>query len=318
MKDDPKEIAKNLLLGNRFALSKAITLVESKNVQDEQKAEEILKEILPYTGKSQRIGITGVPGVGKSTFIDYLGNQYLEKGKKVAVLAIDPSSEFSKGSILGDKTRMNRLAHAENAFIRPTASSGELGGVTESTYNTTLLCEAAGYEIIFIETVGVGQSEVIVKTIVDYLLLLMLPGAGDELQGIKKGIIEIANLVVINKSETEESKQSLLAKGFYENALHLQGKDHVPVKLCSSISGQGMPEIEEEINAFFKTHPTEVLLERKIKEKSIFLHSLEKKWKEKLFNSPYFQNHIEALFSALSANKKTKSELIKDFIDQIK
>ena len=194
----PGEYAQGILAGNRTILSKAITLIESSLAAHQLIAQEVIALCLPYAGKSVRIGITGVPGVGKSTFIETLGIKLTQTGHKLAVLAIDPSSTRSKGSILGDKTRMEALSVDPNAFIRPSPSSGSLGGVARKTRETIVLCEAAGFDTIFVETVGVGQSEVAVYAMVDFFLLLMLAGAGDELQGIKRGIMEMADAIIIN------------------------------------------------------------------------------------------------------------------------
>ena len=191
----------DLLDGNRRALAKAITLVESTLDPHREEAQSILEQVLPHSGKSIRIGITGVPGVGKSTFIEAFGLYLIEQGKRVAVLAVDPSSPIAGGSILGDKTRMEDLSRKEEAFIRPTPASGALGGVAQKTRETMLLCEAAGYDVILVETVGVGQSEYQVSAMVDFFMVLMLPGGGDELQGIKKGIMELADALVINKAD---------------------------------------------------------------------------------------------------------------------
>ena len=208
--------------GNRAILSKAITLIESSNSKHQSIAEELIELCLPFSGNSVRIGITGVPGVGKSTFIEALGSYLIaEKAKKVAVLAIDPSSKKNHGSILGDKTRMNKLSVNDKAFIRPSPSSGTLGGVAKATRETTILCEAAGYDTILIETVGVGQSEIEVKSMVDFFLLLMLAGAGDELQGIKRGIMEIADAVIINKADNDNLHNAKMAVREYKNAMHL-------------------------------------------------------------------------------------------------
>lgn len=216
------EIVDGILAGDITILSLAITLVESSRSEDKQLAHQIIDQCLPYSGDSQRIGITGVPGVGKSTFIESFGKYLIqEKGKKVAVLAVDPSSNKNKGSILGDKTRMEMLSNLKNAFIRPSPSMGSLGGVSKATRETIILCEAAGFDYILIETVGVGQSEVEVKSMVDFFLLLMLAGAGDELQGIKRGIMEMADLLVINKAEGDNLKKARLARTEYKNALHL-------------------------------------------------------------------------------------------------
>ncbi len=210
-----------ILAGNTSSLSKAITLIESTNEKHQQKGNEILKGCLPHTGKSIRIGVTGVPGVGKSTFIESFGKHITALNKKVAVLAVDPSSSIHKGSILGDKTRMELLVQDKNAFIRPSPSGNALGGVTQKTKETLLLCEAAGFEVIIIETVGVGQSETSVHDMVDFFLLLKLSGAGDELQGIKRGIIEMADAIVINKADGDNMKNAKIAKQEFNRALHL-------------------------------------------------------------------------------------------------
>jgi LAO/AO transport system kinase len=210
-----------ILKGNRVILSRAITIIESNLESDKILAKEIIQAILPTSGKSIRIGVTGVPGVGKSTFIEVFGKHIIAKGHKVAILSIDPSSQRSKGSILGDKTRMEALGQMENAYIRPSASGDTLGGVANKTGETMLLCEAAGYDVVLIETVGVGQSETAVHGMTDFFLLLMLAGAGDELQGIKKGIMEMADMVVINKADGDNIRMSEMAKRQYQNALHI-------------------------------------------------------------------------------------------------
>ncbi|NOZ34889.1 MAG: methylmalonyl Co-A mutase-associated GTPase MeaB [Chlorobi bacterium] len=225
-KNKKKEMPVNFYLngiraGDITILSQAITLVESAKKEHKEKAQEIIKQCLQLSGNSVRIGITGVPGVGKSTFIETLGMFLLKKGKKIAVLAIDPSSERSGGSILGDKTRMEKLSVEKNAFIRPSPSAGSLGGVARKTAETIILCEAAGFDTVLIETVGVGQSEIAVSSMVDFFMLLMLAGAGDELQGIKRGIMEMADLIVINKADGDNMPNALRAKAEYQNALHL-------------------------------------------------------------------------------------------------
>ncbi|ARN76078.1 methylmalonyl Co-A mutase-associated GTPase MeaB [Oceanicoccus sagamiensis] len=207
--------------GNRRALAKAITLVESKLDNHRAQAQQILEQVLPKTGNSIRIGITGIPGVGKSTFIETFGLYLIEQGKKVAVLAVDPSSPLAGGSILGDKTRMEELSRRNEAYIRPSPSEGALGGVAQKTRETMLLCEAAGYDVIIVETVGVGQSEYEVAGMVDFFMVLMLPNAGDELQGIKKGIMELADALVVNKADGESLNLAAQTKRHYENALHL-------------------------------------------------------------------------------------------------
>lgn len=207
--------------GNRRALAKAITLVESKLESHRAQAQELLEQALPYSGNSIRIGITGIPGVGKSTFIETFGLYLIEQGKRVAVLAVDPSSPIAGGSILGDKTRMEELSRNDAAFIRPSPSEGALGGVAQKTRETMLLCEAAGYDVILVETVGVGQSEYEVAGMVDFFMVLMLPNAGDELQGIKKGIMELADALVINKADGESLNLATQAKRHYSSAMTL-------------------------------------------------------------------------------------------------
>jgi LAO/AO transport system kinase len=210
-----------LLEGNRRALAKAITLVESKLPAHRDLAQDVLEQVLPHSGKSIRIGITGVPGVGKSTFIEAFGLHLIEQGKRVAVLAVDPSSPIAGGSILGDKTRMEELSRREEAYIRPSPAEGSLGGVAQKTRETMLLCEAAGYDVILVETVGVGQSEYQVAGMVDFFMVLMLPGGGDELQGIKKGILELADALVINKADGQSEHLANVSRQHYTSAMNL-------------------------------------------------------------------------------------------------
>lgn len=243
----PEEYFQGIRQGNRTMLGKAITLVESTLPSHQEMAQQLVDRCLPYAGNSIRVGITGVPGVGKSTFIETLGNYLTGKGHKIAVLAIDPSSQRSKGSILGDKTRMTELAANPNAFIRPSPSAGTLGGVARKTRETVVLCEAAGFDIIFIETVGVGQSETAVHDMVDFFLLLMLAGAGDELQGIKRGIMEMADAIVINKADGDNIEKTLLAKTQLTTALQYfptPESGWMPkVELCSALFQQGIDKI---------------------------------------------------------------------------
>lgn len=243
-----------ILSGDRVILSRAITLVESTLPKDQSLAESVVDKILPFSGKSIRIGITGVPGVGKSTFIEGFGNLLVEKGYKLAVLTIDPSSQKSHGSILGDKTRMEKLSNDKRAYIRPSPAGMSLGGVSARTREAMLLCEAAGFNIILIETVGVGQSEIAVKDMVDFFLLLMLAGAGDELQGIKKGIIEMCDALVINKADGENMAAAKKAKIEYTNALHLfpvkENGWNPKVLTCSAIDRIGFSEIWQLIEGF--------------------------------------------------------------------
>ncbi len=245
-----------IIKGDRSILSQAITLIESSLPKHQIIAQEIIGKCLPYSGKSIRIGITGVPGVGKSTFIEAIGKDITAGGGKLAVLAIDPSSERSKGSILGDKTRMEELSIDENAYIRPSPSAGSLGGVARKTRETVVLCEAAGFDTIFIETVGVGQSETAVHSMVDFFLLLMLAGAGDELQGMKRGIMEMADAIAINKAEGTNINKANLAKVEYQNALHLyppkKSKWIPKVVTCSAISKDGITDIWNMIHDYHK------------------------------------------------------------------
>lgn len=258
VKFTPEEFHQGLRDGNIAILSRAITLIESTRKDDKKLSAALIDKILPDTGKSIRIGITGVPGVGKSTFIESFGMQLLSEGKKVAVLAIDPSSTISRGSILGDKTRMEQLSVHPNAFIRPSASSGSLGGVTYKTFETILLCEAAGFDTIIIETVGVGQSETEVSHICDFFLLLMLAGAGDELQGIKRGIMELADGVVITKADGSNTEKAKAARSEYARALHFlpaTASGWLPeVKVCSSYENTGINEVWTMIEKHYLHH----------------------------------------------------------------
>jgi LAO/AO transport system kinase len=246
-------LADKILEGNRRALGKGITLIESRRPEHAAEASALLDILLPYSGNSLRVGITGVPGVGKSTFIESFGRRLTSFGHKVAVLAVDPSSQITGGSILGDKTRMEELSRDENAFIRPSPAGDTLGGVARRTRETMLLCEAAGYDLIFVETVGVGQSETTVASMVDFFMLLQLATAGDELQGIKKGVMELADCIIINKADIDEQKTEL-AKAQHVNALHiLRPKSRnwpVPVLSVSALKNQGMDEAYEMLNRF--------------------------------------------------------------------
>jgi LAO/AO transport system kinase len=249
-----KKFISEILAGNISFLSRAITLIESSNKKHQEKANIILNECLPHANKSIRIGITGVPGVGKSTFIEALGMQLTEKNKKVAVLAIDPSSSINKGSILGDKTRMEELVNNKHAFIRPSPAGSSLGGVAQKTRETIILCEAAGFDTIIIETVGVGQSETMVHSMVDFFLLLKIAGAGDELQGIKRGIIEMADAIIINKADGENIRNASIAKVDFTRALHLYPQKtsgwKPKVLTASALEGTGINEVMEMIESY--------------------------------------------------------------------
>jgi len=249
-----KDYVSGLADGNISILGRVITLVESTRVDHQKLAQDILETCMPTTGKSVRIGITGVPGVGKSTFIESFGKLLTSLGKKVAVLAIDPSSEQGRGSILGDKTRMESLSVDPMAFIRPSPNAGSLGGVARKTRESILLCEAAGYDVIIVETVGVGQSETAVHSMVDFFLLLMLAGAGDELQGIKRGIMEMADALTITKADGDNINKSKLAVGDYKRAIHLfpaKTNNWIPkVLTCSAYENTGIEDVWETINSF--------------------------------------------------------------------
>lgn len=298
-----------ILNHDRVVLSQAITLAESTKKEHRELAQEIITACLPHTGNSIRIGITGVPGVGKSTFIEAFGLYLTSLGKKVAVLAVDPTSQESKGSILGDKTRMNELAIDPNAYIRPTASSNTLGGVAQKTQETILLCEAAGFDVILVETVGVGQSEIEVKSMTDFFLLLMIAGAGDELQGIKRGIMEMGDAIVVNKAEGDNIQKAKLAARELKNAIHLfpaKESDWIPpVMLCSALNKTGINEVWQSIESF----------ENKVKLNGFFIQNRKKQqlnWfhktlKNKLIND-FYEAHKEAIKQIetdIIAGKKT-------------
>ncbi len=266
--------AEELKKGNIAILSRAITLIESTKKEHQLLASRLIDKILPFTGRSIRIGITGVPGVGKSTFIESFGMELIKNGKKVAVLAIDPSSNISKGSILGDKTRMEQLSVNEHAFIRPTAAGASLGGLAYKTREATLLCEAAGFDIIIIETVGVGQSETEVTHISDFFLLLMLAGAGDELQGIKRGIMEMCDGMVITKADGDNTQKAKLARTEYARALHFLQPQisgwRPEVLLASAYEHTGISEVWENIEKHHHYHISNGFFHKKRKNQSVF------------------------------------------------
>lgn len=263
-----------ILAGDRVYLSRAITLIESQQPRHQEQAQDILSACLPYSGSGIRIGITGTPGVGKSTFIEALGSILLAEGHKIGVLAIDPSSPLSKGSILGDKTRMERLSRSSSAFIRPSPAGNSLGGVAQKTRETIILCEAAGFDHILLETVGVGQSEVAVHAMTDLFLLLLLPGAGDELQGIKRGIVEMADLLVVNKADGERADLARNTQQAYRNALHLyppSASGWTPqVTTCSALDQQGITTVRQLIDAYFSQIRQQGHLQHKRREQALF------------------------------------------------
>lgn len=286
---------------DRTLLSKAITLVESTLPRHQALAQQIVTGCLPLSGHSVRIGVTGVPGVGKSTFLNSLGKQLVGLGHRVAVLAIDPSSQRSKGSILGDKTRMEDLANDPAAFVRPSASAGTLGGVARKTRETIVLCEASGFDIIFVETVGVGQSETAVHSMVDFFLLLMLAGAGDELQGIKRGIMEMADAIVINKADGDNVRKAELAMRQYQNALHLfppQASGWIPrVTTCSSTEQNGIGGVWEMIGEYLELARPSGYFESRRKEQAVqtLRSTIEETLRLQFYADPVVRSQYESL-----------------------
>jgi len=294
-----------VLAGDRAILSRAITLIESNSRLHEAQAQEVLQRVLPHTGKTKRIGITGVPGVGKSTFIESFGCFLIEKGYKLGVLAIDPTSARSGGSILGDKTRMERLSREPNAFIRPSPAGNSLGGVSRRTRETILLCEAAGFDIILVETIGVGQSEIALRSMVDFFLLLLLPGAGDELQGIKKGIIEMADMVLINKADGDNRLRAERARIEQDAALHcLQPATpewKTEVRLCSGLTGEGIPELWDFIERFYRdVEPKRVISDRRQQQSLDWLADLlHDELRRRFFRDPTIKERLPEVQRAL-------------------
>jgi LAO/AO transport system kinase len=305
------ELVSGITSGDISALSRAITLVESTNTAHTKKANAVITACLPFANHSIRIGITGVPGVGKSTFIEAFGCHLTGLGKKVAVLAVDPSSSLSKGSILGDKTRMEDLVKDTNAFIRPSPSGDSLGGVARKTRETIILCEAAGFDTIIIETVGVGQSETAVHSMVDFFLLLKLAGAGDELQGIKRGIIEMADAIVINKADGENMKAAKLAKVEFNRALHLYPEKESgwspKVSLCSALKQEGISEVWDMIENYKSTTTLNNFFEGNRNNQNTFwlLQTIEDRLKSNFYNSAKIKVELRAQIKLVEAGKTT-------------
>jgi LAO/AO transport system kinase len=294
------ELVDGILSGNIAALSRAITLVESTNVAHLAKANEVINACLPHANKSVRIGITGVPGVGKSTFIEAFGKYLTRIGKKIAVLAVDPSSTISHGSILGDKTRMEELVKDKNAYIRPSASGETLGGVARKTREAIILCEAAGFDTIIIETVGVGQSETAVHSMVDFFLLLKISGAGDELQGIKRGIMEMADAIVINKADGDNVNKAKLAKTEFNRALHLfpaKSSGWTPtVATCSAIENVGIDTVWQTISDYLNLTTSNSYFQEKRKEQNQYwmMETINEQLKSNFYNHPEIIKQLEA------------------------
>ncbi len=303
------ELIEAIKNGDKIALSRAITLVESTNIEHLERANEVINGCLPYANKSVRIGITGVPGVGKSTFIEAFGTYLTSIGKKVAVLAVDPSSSISHGSILGDKTRMEELVKDENAFIRPSASGESLGGVARKTRESIILCEACGFDTILIETVGVGQSETAVHSMVDFFLLLKIAGAGDELQGIKRGIMEMADTIVINKADGENISKAKLAKAEFNRALHLfpaKSSGWIPkTTTCSSYEKTGIDAIWTIISEYFDLVKENHFFEKKRKDQNQFwmMETINEQLKSNFYNHPEIIKLLEENKKAVSTHK---------------
>lgn len=318
----PQEYLEGILAGNISILSQAVTLIESALPAHYELAQQVIELCLPYSGKSRRIGITGVPGAGKSTSIDTFGMHLLEKGAKLAVLAIDPSSERSKGSILGDKTRMERLSVAPNTFIRPSPSAGSLGGVARKTRETIILCEAAGFDTIFVETVGVGQSETAVHSMVDFFLLLQVPGTGDELQGIKRGIMEMADGIVINKCDGTNVDKAKLAQGQFRNALHLfppSDSGWMPKVLTySGYYGTGIAEVWEMIDEYFDFVDNNGYFDyrRNHQAKYWMYESINERIKEHFYQNPTIREMIVQKEDAVLHNRQSSFIAARELLDQ--
>lgn len=306
-----EHLVNRILKGDITALSRAITLVESSNPTHLEKANSIIKDCLPFANQSVRIGITGVPGVGKSTFIETFGTYLTSLGKTIAVLAVDPSSSVTKGSILGDKTRMEDLVKNQNAFIRPSPSGTSLGGVARKTRESIILCEAAGFDTIIIETVGVGQSETAVHSMVDFFLLLKLAGAGDELQGIKRGIMEMADAIAINKADDTNIKAAKLAQVEFNRAMHLYPAKpsgwQPKVTLCSALKNEGIKEIWTGIEDYIKLTKTNSYFDSNRKDQNKFwlLQTIEDRLKSDFFSTQKIKKELDIQLKLIEEDKTT-------------
>lgn len=315
------QYVEGILAGNITILSQAITLIESVLPEHHRQAQEIIERCLPHSGNSIRIGITGVPGAGKSTFIEAIGEMIVNLGHKLAVLAIDPSSERSGGSILGDKTRMETLVHCENAFIRPSPSAGSLGGVARKTRETVVLCEAAGFDVVFIETVGVGQSETAVHSMVDMFMLLQISGAGDELQGIKRGIMEMADMVAITKADMGNEHRANIAKSHFVNALNLfpmpQSGWRPRVYTCSAVENTGLTEIWNGVEDFLKFTKSNQYFDdnRHDQDNYWMLQTINESLKDSFYRCPEVESHIEGIKSLVLEGKKSSFVAAKELLD---
>lgn len=315
------ELVEGILKGDITTLSRAVTLVESLSPEHQAIAQEVIEKCLPYSGNSRRIGITGVPGAGKSTSIDVFGLHVLKDGGKLAVLAIDPSSERTKGSILGDKTRMERLSQHESAFIRPSPSAGSLGGVARKTRETIVLCEAAGYNNIFVETVGVGQSETAVHSMVDFFLLIQLAGTGDELQGIKRGIMEMADGIVINKADGDNVDRARLAQAQFRSALHLFPptlSGWMPEVLCySGYYDLGIEEVWDMIDRYFAFVTENGYFERKRQEQARYwmYETIDEQLRNHFYHNPEVKALLELKEKRVLDNQQSSFTAARDVLD---
>lgn len=319
---DPIQLAAALVAGDRRALAQAITLLESSRPQDREPGNNLLAAVAPRAGQSIRMGISGVPGVGKSTFIEALGNYLIDQGHRVAVLAVDPSSALSGGSILGDKTRMEILSRRTDAFIRPSPAGGTLGGVARHTRETMLLLEAAGFDVVIVETVGVGQSETAVAEMTDMFMLMLLPGGGDELQGIKRGIVELADLVVVNKADGDLAAAAGRAAADYRNALGFLHPRHpdweVPVTTCSALQDEGIQDIWATVEQFREAMSAngELQRARAAQAKSWLWDEIAEKLLERLNSDPEIGQRISELEDAVGAGETSPRVAAQELVER--
>ena len=315
------QLKSGVLSGDRLVLSQAITLCESQLPEDQRSATQLIDSILSHTGTSLRIGVTGIPGVGKSTFIEAFGKHLTAKGKKVAVLAVDPSSSLNKGAILGDKTRMEMLVTDHNAFIRPSPSGNSLGGVARKTRESIILCEAAGFDTVIIETVGVGQSETAVHSMVDFFLLLKLSGAGDELQGIKRGIIEMADAIVINKSDGENIHNAKIAKVAFNRALHLyplkESKWQPKVLTASALHNSGIQKIDTMISEYLLLTKSNLYFDSKRNPQNKFwlLATVDQQIKDNFYQKTNIKKALQEEINKLESGKTTPFNAAKRLLE---
>ena len=315
------DYVEGVLEGNRTILARTITLIESNAEKHREVAQEVLKRLLPYTGNSIRVGITGVPGAGKSTLIEAFGTMLCDDGHRVAVLAVDPSSSVTHGSILGDKTRMEQLSRRKHAFVRPSPSGGTLGGVTRKSRETLLVCEAAGFDVILVETVGTGQNEVAVRSMVDFFLVIALTGAGDELQGMKKGVIELADAIFINKADGDNKQRALNARTEYNRILHFlkpategwKTRAHI----CSALTGEGIRKIWEVIQQFVDTTKTSGVFEKRRQQQLLewVEWMVEDELKRRFYENEAVKEHLPDIQSDVLEGKLSATLAVKKLMD---